>query len=702
MVFGTDIGIAVSAAGRWAEREAERKRREGLTSTEIESNERVQKRLDRLQKVNLRQAAMAPGEAELTELTGGIPALERTIGDGDFLGIAFVEHALAVARFVGRVIIRSSPGTSSGFGTGFMVSPRLLITNNHVLPSAAHAAYSELEFDFQRDRFNRMMPSVYFALEPQTFFMTDRALDFTLVAVAERSRDNSSLNPYGWSRLIAEEGKALIGDPLNIIQHPRGEHKQIVVRSNKLVDLVGTFAHYTTDTERGSSGSPVYNDQWEVIALHHSGVPKRDENGNLLNRSGSLWREGRDSPEDLVWVANEGIRVSALVRHIERANLRPQWAPLRRELLELEPPDPLEAARAELKSAAPNRSAPREAGSVTVTLPLRITIGIGEPESPAAQPLPPPAPAPVVASAAPAVASGSSDEQAEALAELEQASQRPYYDEEADGRARNAYWGDLPDRDLDPVQMFDVLHGRLEQTHTRPLAYKPARHLYPWVDLHPGTGAVVKSIYSGQAFDPAQLIHEDFRIEAALAESAQALASTRESLSFEAAFDALEAQLPYNCEHVVPQSWFAKKEPMRGDLHHLFTCEARCNSFRGNTPYYDFADFREALQSECGKREGERFEPEQGKGAAARATLYFLLRYPGEIERLADQYDEARLEILLAWHRQDGVSEYEHHRNAAIEEKQGNRNPLIDFPELADRIDFVRGLGGAPGPVEPA
>jgi endonuclease I len=41
----------------------------------------------------------------------------------------------------------------------------------------------------------------------------------------------------------------------------------------------------------------------------------------------------------------------------------------------------------------------------------------------------------------------------------------------------------------------------------------------------------------------------------------------------------------------VPQSWYAKAEPMRGDLHHLFACEPRCNSFRSNIPYFDFADF---------------------------------------------------------------------------------------------------------------
>jgi len=54
--------------------------------------------------------------------------LERVIGRPDFLDINFIELALAVARFVGRVNILTAQGRSDGYGTGFMVSPRLLLT----------------------------------------------------------------------------------------------------------------------------------------------------------------------------------------------------------------------------------------------------------------------------------------------------------------------------------------------------------------------------------------------------------------------------------------------------------------------------------------------------------------------------------------------------------------------------------------------
>ncbi|MDX2244839.1 MAG: endonuclease, partial [Leptolyngbyaceae cyanobacterium bins.302] len=231
------------------------------------------------------------------------------------------------------------------------------------------------------------------------------------------------------------------------------------------------------------------------------------------------------------------------------------------------------------------------------------------------------------------------------------------------------------------------------KTHKTKLNYKPSKYLYSWVDLHPDLK--LRSIYSEQVFEPEDLIRADFQIDQLRAVRSQEL-QLKESLSsiqFMQELNVLEASLPYNCEHVVPQSWFAKKEPMRGDLHHLFACETRCNSFRGNTPYFDFEDFGTVIRDQCGKLVGEKFEPGAGKGAVARATLYFLLRYPGEINKTEREHQSDRLPILLDWHRTNPVTEYEKHRNAAIGDRQGNRNPLIDFPEWADKIDFRLGLG---------
>jgi endonuclease I len=128
---------------------------------------------------------------------------------------------------------------------------------------------------------------------------------------------------------------------------------------------------------------------------------------------------------------------------------------------------------------------------------------------------------------------------------------------------------------------------------------------------------------------------------------------------------------------------------MRGDNHHLYACEVGCNSFRGNYAYFDFPDTQEVSREACGRREDIGFEPGAGKGPVSRSTLYFLLRYPGIVGDSEHELTADRLEMLLGWHQAEPVTDYERHRNFVIAELQDNRNPLIDHPEWARRIDFA-------------
>ena len=273
-----------------------------------------------------------------------------------------------------------------------------------------------------------------------------------------------------------------------------------------------------------------------------------------------------------------------------------------------------------------------------------------------------------------------------AFAELKAAEEEPYYDEAADQSARESYYQGLDAADGEAMRAG--LASLLERTHTQRPSYKPMEMVYPRVDRHPD--GLLRSIYSGRTFTPAELIRSDAEIERRRTErmlefNLSETAPGPRELEAEAA--AIEETLPYNCEHVVCQSWFEHHEPMRGDLHHLFTCEANCNSFRGNFKYVDFPDFEKAEREDCGKREETGFEPWREKATVARATLYFMLRYPA-----LGVYSEEALAMLLKWHETAAVSDYERHRNAAIFEKQGNRNPLIDHPEWALRIGFSAGL----------
>jgi endonuclease G len=277
---------------------------------------------------------------------------------------------------------------------------------------------------------------------------------------------------------------------------------------------------------------------------------------------------------------------------------------------------------------------------------------------------------------------------ASALAKLKAGEEEPYYDEAADQGARESYYQGLDAVDGEPMRA--VLAELLESTHQPRPAYKPMEIVYPRVDLHPDR--LLRSIYSGNTFSPEELIRADAEVERQRTERMLEFNLRETALGpreFAAEAAAIEAELPYNCEHVVCQSWFGEHEPMRGDIHHLFACESGCNSFRGNFPYFDFPDTEEVTREACGRREDIGFEPGAGKGPVARATLYFLLRYPKLIGDSEHELTRDRLPIILSWHEEDPVSDYELHRNYVIAGLQGNRNPMIDHPDWARRIDFA-------------
>jgi endonuclease G, mitochondrial len=613
---------------------------------------------------------------------------------------------LQAARCVGRITIRNRTGQTLGYGSGFTIAPRLLITNNHVLGSAEVAATSRVEFNYQEDGSGNLLRSIVLNFEPSVFFVTDKHLDFTVVAVSEESLEGTEIAGFTWLPLIEQEGKVIIGEYVNIIQHPNGEPKQLALRENQLVDLLPDFLHYKTDTAPGSSGSPVFNDQWEVIGLHHSGVPRMNEQGEILTRDGLIWQEGMGEHR-IDWIANEGVRVSRIVQAIRAANLPAEQDQLVRQIAKSPAAD--QRSRQQLRPMPPREAMPSQTrvandGTVTWTIPLQVSVRLGNSEAAqgslvdnggASDEPRRPRHDGTVSSSSDAATARDSAEVREALREFERAREQPYYNEDEDTSDRRAYYGGI-DHDSHEGGLYQLLSWLLTSTHKTQLPYKPMRHVYPWVDLHPDLK--LRSIYSGKTFGVEELIREDARIELEQTRMVERLRSTLAGSAIaperlEATLDTLEASLPYNCEHVVPQSWFNKAEPMRGDLHHLFACEAGCNSFRGNIPYFDFPDFEEAVRNDCGKREKSGFEPSNGKGAAARATLYFLLRYPGEINAVRPEYIPERISTLLAWHFSKPPTKYEQHRNAAIFKRQGNRNPLIDHPNWAERIDFTLGLG---------
>jgi V8-like Glu-specific endopeptidase len=78
---------------------------------------------------------------------------------------------------------------------------------------------------------------------------------------------------------------------VTIIQHPSGGPKQIALNENRVTNIYRHYLQYTTDTLPGSSGSPVFNDDWKVVALHHAGGHlKTNEKGDIrfINQAAAM------------------------------------------------------------------------------------------------------------------------------------------------------------------------------------------------------------------------------------------------------------------------------------------------------------------------------------------------------------------------------------------------------------------------------
>ena len=122
------------------------------------------------------------------------------------MSVTFLERAVTAARTVGRVCIRGAGGQVVGFGTGSLVSPRLLITNNHVLGVASEAALSQVEFNFQDHVGGGLAPSLLFGLVADEFFLIDPDLDYA-GAVAPVGGIAGLIGDFGFNRLIETKGR---------------------------------------------------------------------------------------------------------------------------------------------------------------------------------------------------------------------------------------------------------------------------------------------------------------------------------------------------------------------------------------------------------------------------------------------------------------------------------------------------------------
>lgn len=280
-----------------------------------------------------RMEHMAESEGALSKL-----AFERVLGQSDLFDLNYLERGLMAARPVCRIAVYDGFG-APGYGTGFLISPRLMMTNHHVLSTADQASQAVCDFRYEVDQTRRPRPVSRFRLRPDEAFHAEADMDFALVAVDPISETGDTLDDFGFLRLSAKGTKVTVGEYVSIIQHPNGEFKKVAMRENEVVQYGGAeglenFMWYVCDTAPGSSGSPVFNDSWQVAALHHAGVPDtRTRGGKEQVRTRSAgWIDvaqitQRGLGDDIVWIANEGVRISRILKRLtenEAAHRQPE------------------------------------------------------------------------------------------------------------------------------------------------------------------------------------------------------------------------------------------------------------------------------------------------------------------------------------------------------------------------------------------
>jgi endonuclease G len=247
---------------------------------------------------------------------------EIIIGGDEKVQISFLENGLKAARAVARIAVRRTIGGQI-FGTGWLITPGLLLTNHHVVearkphePAAtpqelgrqAQASILWLGYDLGSYTEYRCLDLVH----------ANDVLDYAVLRIAETSVGGTALSEWGFLKVVRFQLDLVRGTRLNVIQHPGGRVKELALRTNFYIGSAATAGrfHYLSDTERGSSGSPVLDNNWQVVGLHrawdyydkyYKGQPVR------FNSLGLQYTAPSKFSDQIVATVNEGVLIHPIL-----------------------------------------------------------------------------------------------------------------------------------------------------------------------------------------------------------------------------------------------------------------------------------------------------------------------------------------------------------------------------------------------------
>lgn len=211
-------------------------------------------------------------------------ALEKNfLGESTF-SVANIRDMLAACSSIGCVTNTSGARLGTGFlvdgaRLGFSNAGMVFLTNAHVLSATVSSAIKpenarvtfEVESELaQTPIFHRVREVLYTSAPGSLGISSDEALDVTVATLAPEAKMDpqfTTLKIASTLPLIHEKSRAYV------VGHPLGGGLQISMNDSQLLDIddAERLVHYRTPTDPGSSGSPVFNTDWEVIGIHHGG-----------------------------------------------------------------------------------------------------------------------------------------------------------------------------------------------------------------------------------------------------------------------------------------------------------------------------------------------------------------------------------------------------------------------------------------------
>jgi endonuclease G len=244
-------------------------------------------------------------DAPVTEApaTGPAPAwrgfdeqdgLERQIFDEPtLLDVAFLQRGVELAPAVARLLVTLPGGRC--YGTCFRIGADLLLTNHHVLfsPDGTPATAVEAWLHYELDVTGRPRRHQVIGCRAGTI-AGDARHDWAVIRAGAPLPESVPVLGLG-------DGSVAAGNRVYIIQHPNGGPKKIGMHHNFVRHVDEDVVQYWTDTEPGSSGSPVFSERWEVVALHH--------------------RSMKAGPADAREYRNQGRRITRVAEGLKAAGL---------------------------------------------------------------------------------------------------------------------------------------------------------------------------------------------------------------------------------------------------------------------------------------------------------------------------------------------------------------------------------------------